>query len=176
MKPKSIPCADVDNYLARFRPTEGRALIVGSNTHGIKSPRQKLYPDAIGMDAIDGHNVDLVHDFEEPLDETFSHIDCCSVMEHCQRPWLMATNMENALESGGTILISVPFAWRLHDYPGDYWRLTASALDILFPSIQWIDKKYLSNGFLWERPQSLLSEDKVGFERTEVVAFGIKKN
>ena len=83
----------------------------------------------------EGEGVDLVLDLEESLPEglgTFAHVECMSVLEHSKRPWLLAANPEQLMEPGATIFVSVPFIWRFHGYPSDYFRLTPEALPVLF--------------------------------------------
>lgn len=155
-----------------------RALIVGSKVYGSKSDRHRLYRNAVGVDLEEGEGVDLVHNMESPLPEsmgTFDHVDCCSVMEHCQRPWLMAANIEKALSLGGTLLLAVPFVWRLHAYPDDYWRFCPASLEILFPSIRWEHRLLYSNGiFVKKAPAMNDSNGNRWAARTEVVALGVK--
>lgn len=166
------------SFLQAHRPKEGRALVVGSKIYGQCIDRRTLYREALGLDMLDGEGVDLVHDLEHPLAGDigqFAHVDCCSVLEHVRRPWLMGANIEAALEAGGTLLVVVPFIWRRHAYPSDYWRFTPEALDVLFPSIQWQSKQLYANG----EPVKISPRfnDDAGqrwLARTEVAAFGTK--
>ena len=34
-------------------------------------------------------------------------------------------------------MLSVPFAWKFHGYPSDYWRFTREGVKKLFPRIDW---------------------------------------
>ncbi len=119
----------LQKFMDKWINPPNHALVVGSKCYKDKIDRRQLYPHAFGVDLFEGEGVDLVHDLETPLPATvgpFDHVDCCSVLEHVRRPWLLAENVENALDEGGTILISVPFAWRVHGYPGDGWRMASS--------------------------------------------------
>lgn len=167
-------CNGIDGYLSRFKVKPGKALIVGSHTHDTKEPRQRLYEDAIGLDIQSGPGVDIVHDLETHLDMTFSHVDCCSVLEHCKRPWLVAENIERCLEEGGTLLVAVPFAWRIHAYPSDYWRMSVDALPILFPNIQWVNRCYVSGSEIKRLPPKIINGELCGTQRTETFGFGIR--
>jgi hypothetical protein len=87
----------------------------------------------------------------------------------------MAANMEKALVNSGTILISVPFVWRVHDYPGDYWRMTPDALDIIFPHIEWIERGFLIGGEVRKLVRGLNTEDGgIYMQRAETVGIGRK--
>lgn len=56
-----------------------------------------------------------------------------SVLEHVQHPWQAALNIEDCLApASGFVYISVPWVWRYHQYPDDYWRFSATSLDIIF--------------------------------------------
>jgi len=39
------------------------------------------------------------------------------------------------------VYVSVPFAWKFHGYPSDYWRFTPQAIRLLFPDLVF-DEKY----------------------------------
>lgn len=161
----------------KWARTDGCALVVGSKVYGEKEDRRQLYPDAIGVDLLEGYGVDLVHNMESPLPLSigqFSHVDCCSVLEHVRHPWLMAASIEAAMCDGATLLVSVPFAWRRHAYPSDYWRMTPEALEVLFPSIQWIRRGYVVNGRMRSIVPGANDGNLVYIERAETVGIGCK--
>lgn len=155
----------------------GRTLVVGAKVYGKKPDRRKIYGDAVGLDLFDGKGVDMVHDLEHPLPAemgNFDHIDCVSVLEHVQRPWLMAQNIERALVEGGTLLVCVPFVWRVHAYPSDYWRMTAEALPVLFPSIEWHARGYLVEGKFRKLVPGKTDRNGKWMARAELAAMGVK--
>lgn len=167
----------LERFLWKQHIDPERALVVGNKRYDDKPDRRGIYRSALGVDMLPGDGVDLVHDLEQPLPESvgqFDHIDCVSVLEHVRRPWKMAENLESCLTDGGTILVCVPFVWRVHAYPSDYWRMTAEALIVLFPSVQWRARKYLTEGRL--RKLTPTREGAVGpwLARSELVAFGVK--
>jgi len=45
--------------------------------------------------------------------------------------------MMRLLKPGGKVVLSVPFAWKFHGYPSDYWRFTREGVKKLFPRIDW---------------------------------------
>lgn len=157
------------------RRAQGRTLVVGSKCYDEKVDRRSMYSNAIGLDLEEGNGVDFVHDLEKPLPVSvgrFNHIDCCSVLEHVKRPWLMAENILKVMEPEATILVTVPFVWRQHSYPSDYWRITAEGLDVLFPTIVWEKKKYAVADKLRNKVPGKDNEFGVWMARAEVVAFG----
>lgn len=171
----------VDKFESKFvRPRSGLALIVGSRLYGKREDRRKRYANAVGVDMLAGHGVDCVLNLEEPLPEDigqFAHIDCLSVLEHSRRPWLLAANLERLLVPGGTIYLTVPFVWRLHGYPSDYWRFTQRGVEELFPAITW---KQLMYAHVKLQPKALVpsrGEAENGcplLPRTQVCGFGVR--
>jgi SAM-dependent methyltransferase len=163
------------NELMKMRKVSGKVLIVGSKLYKNSYDRKHWYDgcEIIGVDIAPGNGVDLVHNMEIPIDiGLFDHIDCCSVLEHCEKPWLVAENIENIMKPGSTILLSVPFAWRVHGYPDDYWRMTDSAVRSIFPKISWDVLCYHSGGKKQSKPLGIKSP--IGIERTEVSGIGEK--
>ena len=123
-----------------------------------------------------GPGVDRVLDLEEPLPADFgpfAHVECMSVLEHSRRPWLLAANIERVLEPGGTLFVTVPFVWRVHGYPDDYWRFTTSGVRELFPRVTWTAEAYahseMSDG---QHVPCVKLKDWPYFARTEVCMFG----
>lgn len=158
------------------RPRPGPTLVVGSKVYGVKEDRRKRYADATGVDMQAGEGVDLVQNLEYLLTEDqllkFAHVDCMSVLEHCQRPWLVAQSIESMMLPGASIFVSVPFVWRVHGYPSDYWRMTPDALPILFPSIRWEKIALCSNVLDGMKAAKIYGYPY--FPRTETAGFGIK--
>lgn len=171
--------AAFQHFEAQHSPAPGRTLVVGSKVYATREDRRQRYPDAIGIDMEAGPGVDLVMNLECPSIYDmralgkFAHIDCISVLEHTPKPWLLAQTLEALLEPGGTLLVAVPFCWRIHSYPSDYWRFTPDGLRALFPAITW-DALKLANETLSDGPR--IAAVEVGghpyMSRTETVGFG----
>jgi hypothetical protein len=45
----------------------------------------------------------------------------------------------------GTIFVLVPFVWRIHAYPNDYWRMSPAAIRSIFPDIGWLKLKFVTD-------------------------------
>lgn len=125
----------------------GPFLEVGSKNYGNTQDLRSLFArdqDYVGLDMEEGAGVDVVMDLTEDfadIDATlggqrFGTIFCLSVLEHCDRPFRMAENVTRLLQPGGCLCISVPFAWRIHAYPNDYWRFTPAGVRKLFPLVE----------------------------------------
>lgn len=167
-------CSPTEQFERRYvKPQPGSTLIVGSLLNGEREDRRKLYPHAIGLDMQGGPGVDIVHNLEAPLRLKFAHVECISVLEHCRKPWVVASNIEDAMNVGSTIHLSVPFAWRWHGYPSDYFRFTADGIRELFPRIDWHRLMYASDRL---SVKHLLHVRKDGnhplLPRCEVMGFG----
>lgn len=168
----------IDHFLLsmpKYRP--GRTLVVGSRYYDTKRiDRRSHYDDVLGLDMQDGEGVDIVHDLEQPLPAkygTFDHVDLVSVLEHVRRPWLLCKNIEAILKPGGSILVSVPFVWRVHGYPSDYWRMTINALEVLFEQIEWQKRGYLMDDLYRKITLHTEIKNKTYMMRSEAVGFGL---
>lgn len=101
----------------------------------------------IGIDIFPGEGVDHVldlcndRDVEQLPVTQYGTIHCHYVMEHVLDIFAMARNIEKLLMPGGVLLLSVPFAWRIHRIPVDMWRFTPQSLDYLFPNVEFIDER-----------------------------------
>lgn len=61
---------------------------------------------------------------------------CMDLMEHVTNPWLVATNIKNAMKKGSFLYVTAPFVWEMHGYPDDYYRFTPSGLVQLFDGME----------------------------------------
>lgn len=157
------------------RQAEGPVLVVGSAIHPGRPDWRLRHPDGIGVDMLRGTGVDVVADIESaPLPTLFSHIECLSVLEHTQRPWKVAEHLTQMLRAGGSMFLSVPWVWRFHGYPSDYWRFSHMTLPILFPAIDWKVVRYAVNGTLVESERSPKTGAYGILPKMELMAFGVK--
>lgn len=77
---------------------------------------------------------DVDCNLNEPLPfegETFDTIILSDVLEHIAEPKLLCCEMSRILRKGGHILMNVPFYYRLHEVPHDYFRYTQYAMEYL---------------------------------------------
>ncbi len=93
----------------------------------------------VGTDLAPGDGVDVVADLTADFDALpealrgtkFGTIVSMSVMEHVRDVYKFASNLRRLLDDDGTLLVSVPWVWRFHGYPSDYWRFSPEALKFL---------------------------------------------
>ncbi len=166
----------IDDFLNTHGDTGRRTLVVGSKVYGSEVDRRALYPNSIGVDMQEGEGVDFVHNMNAPLPEAlgkFDHIDLVSVLEHCDKPWLVCENIARAVNPEASILVSTPFAWRVHGYPSDYWRITIRAYEVLFPNVQWVERGYLSGSLFKKISPAKTLSNKVFLQRSEAIGYGL---
>ena len=122
-------------------------LEVGSRDYGNTQALRPLFAGGgqyVGVDMENGPGVDVVLDFTEDFEvidaklngERFATVFCFSVLEHCENPFRMADNITSLLCEGGQLCVGVPFSWKIHAYPNDYWRFTPEGVKRLFPKLE----------------------------------------
>jgi hypothetical protein len=75
--------------------------------------------------------------------------------------------------------VSVPFVWRLHQYPVDNWRISPNGLRVLFKGIKWDAIRIASDRKLMpedvKKVPSIESRDGTYLLRCETPGFGRKR-
>jgi hypothetical protein len=139
-------------YLKRFMPSvSGPVLEIGSKDYGSTSSFRDFYAgcEYVGIDMEPGKNVDLVVDLAAgPGALRAGHFAlgiCCSVLEHVRRPWALAEHLTGVIRAGGALYMSVPWVWRYHAYPDDYFRFSWRGIMELFPGFEWKHVCYSTN-------------------------------
>lgn len=139
-------------YLKTLLPkVDGPVLEIGSKDYGSTSSFRDTYPgvEYVGTDMEPGPGVDVVADLTlgiGPLPPAhFALGICCSVLEHVRRPWVMAEHITTLIRPGGTLYMSVPWVWRYHAYPDDYFRFSWRGVEELFPVFAWEQICYSTN-------------------------------
>jgi SAM-dependent methyltransferase len=139
-------------YLKHWVPkVEGPVLEIGSKEYGSTSSFRDFYAGSeyVGLDMAEGNGVDVVVDLTksiEPLHENYFGLGiCCSVLEHVEKPWLFAANLTRLIRPGGLLYMSVPWVWRYHAYPDDYFRFSHRGVISLFDEFSWSNTYYSSS-------------------------------
>lgn len=140
---------EVEYLRSRKLPTPARVLEVGSRRVGSPQAFRAMYAGSefIGMDAQAGDGVDVVADLTDALASdsgilkaaSFDLVICCSVLEHVRQPWFAAQAIASLMRPGAALYLSVPWVWRWHPYPDDYWRFSWQGVEALFPTLAWTD-------------------------------------
>jgi SAM-dependent methyltransferase len=136
-------------YLKNWLPTvDGPILEVGSKEYGSTSTFRKMYPgqEYVGLDMAPGEGVDVVADLTQSVgslpENHFPLAICVSVLEHVAKPWLFAANLTRLVRPGGKVYMSVPWVWRYHAYPDDYFRFSHRGIMSLFEEFEWSNLYY----------------------------------
>lgn len=143
--------------VGRRRP---RILQVGSrasvadrnerNWRGLIGRRFGERASFIGLDLLEGSNVDVVGDICSPLRslqaklgaEPFDLVICCHVLEHTRRPARAARNIGSMLGQGGLAYIATPWSQAFHAAPDDYWRFSMRGLMLMFDGFDIVSSFY----------------------------------
>jgi SAM-dependent methyltransferase len=86
-----------------------------------------------GIDIRPGPGVDALADVEElpHADASFGTVLALNSFEHVRRFWRGFEEVHRVLRPDGALVVSCPFFFRIHEFPGDYWRFTPQALEVL---------------------------------------------
>jgi SAM-dependent methyltransferase len=138
-------------YLKHWIPkVEGPVLEIGSKDYGSTSSFRDFYAGSeyVGLDMAEGKGVDVIVDLCKGVGTLReNHFDlgiCCSVLEHVEKPWLFAANLTRLIRPGGRLYMSVPWVWRYHAYPDDYFRFSHRGVISLFEEFAWSSVFYSS--------------------------------
>jgi SAM-dependent methyltransferase len=103
--------------------------------------RRPLFPDFkyVGCDIRPGPGVDRIEDAEDLTfsDCSFGTVIMLETLEHLPRPERAIVEACRVLRDDGLLLLSMPFNYRLHGFPSDYWRFTPSGLYQMLDEFQW---------------------------------------
>lgn len=145
-----------DDELGSLRErTTGPVLQIGSRTQILDTKavtwRQRFADRSfVGADLEAGDNVDAVFDVCAPfgqIDEAlggrrFGLILLPHLLEHVRQPHVAAANVQQLLAPGGHVFVQVPWVQCFHPFPDDYWRLSLSALELIFDRLATVDAFY----------------------------------
>jgi SAM-dependent methyltransferase len=80
-------------------------------------------------------HLDITCNLNEPLpfaDHSFDTVILSDVLEHISEPQLLVSEIARILTPGGKLFMNVPFYYKIHEAPYDYFRYTEFALTYLF--------------------------------------------
>ncbi len=84
----------------------------------------------VGDEDWDFSQIDIRSDiYNIPVeDKTFDYILCTQVMEHLRYPDKAFAEFSRIIKPGGQLFVTVPFAWKEHQQPYDFFRYTQYSL------------------------------------------------
>lgn len=110
----------VDNYIQRSRDIKKSTVLeISGNT--VEWTRHFEKKQSVYFPDVDAEDLP----FE---DEKFDCIIFNQILEHCKRPWICINEAYRVTKKEGIIILSSPFFYQIHDWPGDYYRFTPDGL------------------------------------------------
>ena len=158
----------VDIYLSGVRRLlsqaaphcHGRLLDVGCGGKPYKKIFTPYVQEYVGIEY--GASFRLTNDFSEtsadyfydggdlPFENaSFDSVVSFSTLEHTPDPFHLFREMARVLRPGGTMVQHVPFSFRLHEEPHDYYRFSKHALRDLCEKNSLEVRQILAQGTLW---------------------------
>ncbi len=117
---------------------KGTVVDLGCGTAPYRNDVLEYADKYIGVDWSNSmHDVkpDVVADLSKkfPFEDSFADtLISFQVLEHLPTPQLYLRECHRILKKGGVLLLSVPFQWRVHEAPYDYFRYTRYGLEYMF--------------------------------------------
>src|SRR4051794_22217538 len=65
--------------------------------------------------------------------------------DHVRKPWVFAENVQSLTRCDGCIYVTIPWVWRYHGYPDDYFRFPWRGIMELFALFSWSAIEYSAN-------------------------------
>lgn len=92
--------------------------------------KEKTY---VGCDMRVGSGVDVVEDIENLgiRGESIGTVLIVDTLEHVGNPWMALEQIRRVLKRNGMVIMTSVMNFPIHDYPGDFWRFTPKAFDLL---------------------------------------------
>jgi len=115
---------------------------------GVRPYEQEILQVAdeyIGVDwsnSLHDLKAEIVTDLNKPLPIENAVADTVvsfQVLEHLREPQAMLREAHRILKPGGAIFVTVPWQWRIHEAPHDYFRYTPYGLKYLFEQAGFVD-------------------------------------
>ena len=82
-------------------------------------------------------------------DRSFDTVLSLQVLEHTPRPGDLLAEMARVLSDEGILMVTVPFSFRLHEEPHDYFRFTPHVMREMCRSVGLVVDEIVPRGGLW---------------------------
>lgn len=142
---------DIQGALRQF--ALGRLLDLGCGNKPYESLYGPLTSERVGCDVVqsDRNKVDVVCPATALAfpNESFDSVLSTQVMEHVVDHRQMLREAYRVLRPGGVCILTVPFAWELHEEPYDFFRFTRHGLRQLFTDAGFQVEYIKPNGGKW---------------------------
>jgi len=102
---------------------------------------REIFPgyEYVGCDMREGPRVDRIEDVTalSAADGAVATLFCLNTLEHVYDIRKGFAEIARVVADGGMAVISLPFYFKVHDYPGDFWRMTPEALERATAPFPW---------------------------------------
>ncbi len=102
---------------------------------------REIFPGAryVGCDMREGPRVDRLEDVTalSAADGSVGTLLCLNTLEHVYEIQKGFSEIVRVTADDGMAVVSVPFHFKVHDYPGDFWRMTPEALERATDGFAW---------------------------------------
>lgn len=117
----------------------------------------------VGSDIRQGPGVDTILDLENIAlpDKTVGTALCICTLEHVEHPRKAIQEVHRVTRTDGIFIIVVPFYFKIHNYPNDYWRFTPECIKSLLKPFT---KIFVSSVGKPKRPHTVVG---IGFNGAE---------
>jgi SAM-dependent methyltransferase len=142
---------DIQEALSNY--ARGHFLDLGCGNKPYELLYNPLTETQVGCDVIqsDRNRVDVIcpaSQLDFP-DNRFDTVFSTQVLEHVFEHDRMMQEVYRVLKPGGRVILTVPFAWELHEEPYDFFRYTKHALRALFEQTGFEVDYIRPNGGKW---------------------------
>ncbi|KAI9132385.1 class I SAM-dependent methyltransferase [Acaryochloris sp. CCMEE 5410] len=148
---------NINEKIARSLPYEGIVVDLGCGGSPYKQHILDSAEQYIGVDwensQHDQSNVDIFANLCERLPFSSDYADTVTsfqVLEHLPEPDFFISECFRILKNRGSIFITVPFMWHIHEEPHDYFRYTKYGLEYLFRKNGFVDIEIRENMGFWQ--------------------------
>jgi SAM-dependent methyltransferase len=102
----------------------------------------------VSVDIDQNYNISAVADihFLPFKDSSFDAVICTQVLEHVRDPIRSCEELYRVMKLGGLVFITLPFVWREHAKPVDFWRFTSFGCYNLLKEAGFSHIEIVSNG------------------------------
>jgi len=134
------------------RRQAGRILEVGSRARSgnVYKGIFRNYEEYVGLDIIDGGNVDVVgdiHQLSRYFDaKRFDFVFSISTFEHLAMPWKAVLEINKVMATGGLMYIATHPTWPPHERPWDFWRFSEEGFQVLLNPVTGFEILECSSG------------------------------
>ena len=143
--------SDLKEAIAQY--ARGSFLDMGCGNKPYASLYNPLTSKQIGCDIIqsDRNRVDVICPVTDLrfTNAEFDTVLCTQVLEHVFEHDKMMNEIFRVLKPAGRVILTVPFAWELHEEPYDFFRYTKHALQQLFENAGFKIDYIKPNGGKW---------------------------